>query len=252
MKKTLLPAFAVLALVSMPALAASDAPEPPRQAWPHHGVTGGYDRAALQRGFQVYKEVCAACHSMNLVAYRNLEELGYSPEQVKAVAAEYTVTDGPNDDGDMFERPARPSDRFKAPFANDMAARAANGGALPPDLSLVVKARHRGEDYIYALLTGYREPPEGVTLMPGMNWNMYFPGHQIAMAPPLSEGQVAYGDGTPNTLEQQARDVVQFLAWAAEPYADERKRMGWKVVLFLLAFAGVMYASKKKIWAGLK
>jgi ubiquinol-cytochrome c reductase cytochrome c1 subunit len=141
---------------------------------------------------------------MKLLSYRNLEALGYSPEQVKAIAAEYTVMDGPNDDGEMFERPARPSDRFKSPFANDQAARAANGGALPPDMSLLVKARHHGEDYIHALLIGYKEPPADVTLMPGMYWNEYFPGHQLAMAPPLTEGQVAYGDGT---AQQRRSDV---------------------------------------------
>jgi ubiquinol-cytochrome c reductase cytochrome b/c1 subunit len=220
-----------------------------RQAWPHHGPFGTYDRAALQRGFQVYKEVCAACHSLKFVAYRNLEALGYTPEQVKSVAAEYTVTDGPGDDGEMFERPARPSDRFKAPFKNDKAARAANNGALPPDLSLIVKARKGGEDYIYSLLTGYAEAPEGVTLMPGLSYNKAFPGHQIAMAQPLSAGQVAYGDGTENTLEQEARDVAQFLAWASEPHMEARKQMGIKVILFLLVFAGILWRAKKKVWS---
>lgn len=249
MKKTLSAVTLALVITTSSLALATEAVTPPTQKWPHHGVTGTYDRAALQRGFQVYKEVCSACHSMKLLSYRNLEALGYSPEQIKAVAAEYTVTDGPNDDGDMFERPARPSDRFKSPFANDKAARAANGGALPPDMSLLVKARHHGEDYIQALLTGYKEPPADVTLLPGMYWNEYFPGHQMAMAPPLTEGQVSYADGTTASVEQMAHDVTQFLAWASEPHMEERKRTGIKVVIFLLAFAGLMYAVKRKVWA---
>lgn len=249
MKKTLSAVTLALIITTSSLALATEAVTPPEQKWPHHGITGTYDRAALQRGFQVYKEVCSACHSMKLLSYRNLEALGYSPEQIKAVAAEYTVTDGPNDDGDMFERPARPSDRFKSPFANDKAARAANGGALPPDMSLLVKARHHGEDYIQALLTGYKEPPADVTLLPGMYWNEYFPGHQMAMAPPLTEGQVSYADGTAASVEQMAHDVTQFLAWASEPHMEERKRTGIKVVIFLLAFAGLMYAVKRKVWA---
>jgi len=246
MKKIL---FAVLLAFSLssPALA-SEGVVPPHQKWPHQGALGGYDRAALQRGFQVYKEVCAACHAMKYLSYRHLEGLGYTPEETKVIAAEYTVMDGPNDDGDMFERTARPSDPFKAPFANEKAARSANGGALPPDLSLVVKARPHGEDYVYALLTGYAEPPAGETLMPGMNWNKYFPGHQLAMAPPLSDGQVTYADGTSASLQQAARDVTQFLAWAGEPHMEARKHMGLKVVLFLVVFAGIMLAAKRKVW----
>jgi ubiquinol-cytochrome c reductase cytochrome c1 subunit len=239
--------FAAMLMVSASAVAA-DALAPPKIKWPHHGVTGTYDRAALQRGFQVYKEVCAACHAMKYLSYRDLAGLGYNPEEIKSIAAEYTVTDGPNDDGEMFERAARPSDRFKSPFNNDKAARAANGGALPPDLSLVVKARHYGEDYIQGLLTGYEEPPAGTTVMTGMYWNKYFPGHQMAMAPPLTEGQVSYADGTTSSVEQMSKDVTQFLAWASEPHMEARKRIGIKVVLFLLAFAGIMYAAKRKVW----
>ena len=230
------------------ALAGGGGTPVPRQHWPHQGMFGTYDKMALQRGFQVYKEVCAACHSMKLLSYRNLSGLGYSDEQIKSLAAEYTVMDGPNDEGEMFERPARPSDRFKSPFANDNAARAANNGALPPDFSLLVKARDGGEDYIYALLTGYKPAPEGESMMAGMSWNQYFPGHQMAMAPPLSDGQVAYADGTPNTVDQMARDVSQFLAWAAEPHLENRNQMGLKVMIFLLAFAGVMCAVKRKVW----
>lgn len=249
MKKTL-SMLAVAAVISAgsPALAAEGA-APPHQKWPHQGVFGTYDRAALQRGFQVYKEVCAACHSMHLLSYRDLTQLGYSPDQVKTVAAEYQITDGPNDDGEMFERPGRPADRFKSPFPNDKAARAANGGALPPDMSLLSKAREHGDDYIYGILTGYEDKPADFDLMPGLNYNKYFPGHQIAMAKPLSEGQVTFGDGTANTLEQQARDVTQFLAWAAEPHMEQRKGMGLKVMIFMLAFCGIILAAKRKLWA---
>lgn len=244
-------AVAAALLSPVPALA-SGGVNLPEQNWPHHGAFGTYDRASLQRGFQVYKEVCASCHAMKFLSYRNLEDLGFTPEQVKAIAAEVTVVDGPNDDGEMFERPGRPSDRFKSPFANDKAARASNNGALPPDMSLLVRARPGAEDYIFGILTGYGEAPEDVEMMDGMNWNKYFPGHQIAMAQPLMEGQVTYADGTASTLEQQARDVTQFLAWAADPHMEERKQTGFKVVLFLLVFAGVMLAAKRKVWSGVK
>lgn len=249
MKKILTLAVAASSLLLSFAASAADGIAPPRQNWPHKGIAGTYDKAALQRGFQVYKEVCAACHAMKYLSYRDLAGLGYNEDEIKAIAAEYTVTDGPNDDGEMFERTARPSDRFKAPFANDKAARAANNGALPPDLSLVVKARAHGEDYIHALLTGYGNPPAGEEVLPGMSWNKYFPGHQIAMAQPLSDDQVSFADGTPGSLDQQARDVAQFLAWAAEPHMEARKQMGLKVLLFLFVFAGIMFAAKRKIWA---
>lgn len=248
--KKILPLLAVGLMLASPALA-NEREGVMKQDWPEKGVFGTYDKAALQRGFQVYKEVCASCHAMKFLYYRNLEELGYTEAQVKAVASQYTVTDGPGDDGQMFERPARPSDHFKSPFPNDKAARAANGGALPPDMSLLAKAREGGPDYIFAILTGYGTPPADVKMNPGMNYNAAFPGHQIAMPQPLTDGRVAYADGTPNSLENEARDVAQFLAWTSEPYQDERKQMGVKVVLFLLAFAGVMYAVKRKIWSGL-
>ncbi|MCC7036402.1 MAG: cytochrome c1 [Alphaproteobacteria bacterium] len=249
MKKTL-SMLAVAAVISAATPAfASEAEVPPHQKWPHQGVFGTYDKAALQRGFQVYKEVCAACHSMKLLSYRDLTQLGYTPEQVKTVAAEYQIPDGPNDEGEMFERPGRPADRFHSPFPNDKAARAANGGALPPDMSLLSKAREHGDDYIYSILTGYEEKPAGFDLMPGLNYNKYFAGHQIAMAKPLNEGQVTYTDGTANTLEQQARDVTQFLAWASEPHMEQRKGMGLKVMIFMLAFCGIMVAAKRKLWA---
>ena len=216
--------------------------------WHHNGMLGTYDRAALQRGFQVYKEVCAACHSMKLLSYRNLTALGYTDDQVKAFASEYNVQDGPNDAGEMFERPARPSDHFKSPFPNDNAARAANNGALPKDLSLIVKARHGGENYIYSLLTGYENPPEGVTVPQGLYYNRYFAGHQIAMPPPLNDGAVTFADGTKNDVDQMAKDISQFLQWASEPELETRKKMGLQVLIFLGVFSALMYLTKKKLW----
>ncbi|MDD9900524.1 MAG: cytochrome c1 [Alphaproteobacteria bacterium] len=249
MKKTFAAIATALLLTASPVLAATDAPTPPDMQWPHHGVFSTYDKAALQRGFQVFKEVCAACHALDHMHYRNLSGLGYSDAQIKALAAEYTVMDGPNDDGDMFERQARPADKFVKPFANDKAARAVNNGAMPPDLSLIIKARHNGEDYLYALLTGYEDVPEGEEMLPGQYYNKYFPGHKLSMAPPLVDGLVTYSDGTSASLEQASRDVTQFLAWASEPYQDERKQMGVKVILYLLIFAGILYAVKKKVWS---
>lgn len=246
MKKSL-PFLALLLALSSPSFAAEDL-NLPRQYWPHKSIFGTYDKAAVQRGLQVYKETCSSCHSLKFVSYRNLADIGYTPEEVKAFAAQYTVTDGPNDDGDMFERAALPSDHFKSSFKNDKAARAANNGALPPDMSLLVKARKGGEDYIFGILTGFVDAPTDVQMQPGLSYNKYFPGNQIAMAKPLSDNQVTYTDGTNATLEQEARDVSQFLAWASEPHQDQRKRMGLKVILFLLAFAGIMYAVKRKIW----
>ena len=234
---------------AMTARASESEVELPKQEWSFNGPFGTYDKAALQRGYKVYREVCASCHGMKRVAFRNLEALGYSEAEIKSIAAEYTVTDGPNDEGEMFDRPARPSDRFKSPFANDNAAKYANNGALPPDLSLITKARHGGADYVYGLLTGYAEPPTGTTLLTGQHWNKVMPGHIIAMAKPLSDGQIAYDGDTPQTVDQYARDVAQFLTWTAEPEMEHRKRMGVKVILFLVVFSGVMYAVKRKIWA---
>lgn len=225
------------------------APKLPQQSWSFSGPFGTYDRAALQRGYKVYKDVCSSCHSMNLLSYRNLEGIGYNQSQIKNIASQYTMTDGPNDEGDMFERPGLPSDHFKAPFANVQAAKYANGGALPPDFSLIAKARSGGADYIYGLLTGFQEPPLGEEVAEGQHWNTYFPGHKLAMAPPLTDGLIAYEDGSPETVEQYAKDVGQFLTWASDPYMEERKKTGMKVILFLIVFAGVMYAFKKKVWA---
>jgi ubiquinol-cytochrome c reductase cytochrome c1 subunit len=253
MKKTI--QLTALALVLLSASAsysaeASGAGEPELTAmdWSFSGPFGTYDKASLQRGFQVYREVCASCHSLKRVAYRNLTALGYSEEQVKTIAGEVTVMDGPNDEGEMFERPGRPSDKIKSPFANDKAAMAANNGALPPDLSLITKARHGGADYVYGVLTGYAAAPEGVVLSDTQYYNKAMSGHIISMPAPLSNGQVTYADGTAQTLGQYAKDVSSFLTWAAEPEMEQRKRMGVKVVLFLLAFAGIMYAVKKTVW----
>lgn len=247
-------AFVLLMMCAVsPAMASGDAEHPPQEKWTFDGPFGTFDRAAVQRGFQVYKQVCSACHSMNFLSYRNLVDIGLSELEVKAIAAEYMVMDGPNDDGEMFERPGLPSDHFKAPFANEKAARASNNGAYPPDLSLIIKARHDGANYVHALLTGFEEPPADVKLNAGMHYNKYFAGHQIAMAPPLvTEGQVVYADGTKATVDQMSRDVVNFLTWAAEPKMEARKQMGVKVILFLMIFAGIMYCVKRKLWKGLE
>ena len=229
--------------------AQEEAPPAPHQQWPFEGVFGTYDRAALQRGFQVYKEVCSVCHPVKHLYFRDLEELGYTEDQVKGIAAQAQVTDGPNDQGEMFQRPARPSDRIPPPFPNDQAARAANNGALPPDLSLITKAREGGPDYVYAILTGFKDAPGGFKMNPNMYYDEYFAGHQIAMPPPLSPDQVKYADGTQGTVPQMAHDVVSFLNWAAEPTLDERHRMGFKVFLFLIVATGVFYAAKRKIWS---
>lgn len=230
--------------------AGGDGPAIPSQDWSFSGPFGTYDKGAMQRGYKIYREVCASCHSMKRIYFRNLEAMGYNEAQIKNIASEYTVEDGPNEEGDMFERAALPSDRFKSPFANEQAAKFANGGAYPPDLSLITKARANGPNYVYALLTGYEDhAPHGEDLADGQYWNTYFPGHKLSMAPPLMDGQVSYEDGSAETLNQYAHDLVQFLTWAADPYMEERKKTGMKVILFLLVFAGVMYAVKRKIWA---
>ena len=246
--------------------AAAAAPEaqqnPPRQSWSFYGPFGKYDRAQLQRGYQVYREVCANCHSMQLVAFRDLAASGgpsFSDEQVKALAATFKVKDGPNQTGDMFERPGRPSDYFPSPFPNPEAAAAALGAA-PPDMSLLAKARdfergfplflvdavtqyqEEGVDYIYALLNGYTKADDP-------NFNEWFPGHHIAMPPPLSDGAVAYTDGSPQTLQQYAKDVAAFLQWAAEPKLEARKSLGFAVIIYLAVFAVMLYPIKRRIWA---
>jgi ubiquinol-cytochrome c reductase cytochrome c1 subunit len=232
------------------------APDVPQHAWSFDGAFGTFDQQQLQRGLKVYKEVCAACHAMHLVSYRNLSMLGYTEDEIKAYAATFTVTDGPNDQGEMFERPALPSDSFVSPYPNEQAARATNNGAYPPDQSLIVKARNvslsGGASYIRALMLGYSEPPAGITVPEGKHYNKYMPGNVIAMAPPLSDSVVTYEDGSPETVEQYATDVAAFLAWASEPHMAERKQTGVRVVMFLVVLTGLFYAAKRKIWARAK
>ncbi len=243
--------------------------QPTQEDWTFAGPFGTYDRGQLQRGLKVYKEVCSACHSMDLVAFRTLRDLGYSEAQVKAFAAEYTVQDGPNADGEMFERPGIPSDHFPSPFPNHEAAAAANNGAAPPDFSLIAKARgvtrgfptfvfdiftqyaENGPDYIHSLLTGYdHEPPAGMQIADGTHYNPYFiAGKSLAMAAPLSDDQVTYDDGSPQTVDQYSRDVAAFLMWAAEPHLEARKQTGFSVMVFLVLFAGLVYLTKRKVWA---
>jgi ubiquinol-cytochrome c reductase cytochrome c1 subunit len=250
MRALLLAAAALLALAG-PSLAQDEATPPlPSPGWSFDGIFGTYDRAALQRGFEIYDQVCSNCHSMNLVHYRDLAALGYNENQIKAIAAQKQVP-GLNDQGEPIQRPAQPQDAFVAPYPNEQAARAAHNGALPPDQSLIVKARRGGVDYIYGILTGFKDAPANFKLNDGMSYNVYFPGHQIAMPQPLQDNSVTYSDGTPATLAQEAHDVATFLAWAAEPTMEERKETGAKVMLFLLVMAGVMYGAKRRVWAKL-
>ncbi|SMF46459.1 ubiquinol-cytochrome c reductase cytochrome c1 subunit [Tistlia consotensis] len=252
MRKTVL-SLAVAAVLALGAAdsarAAGEIKLPPKD-WSFDGVFGTFDPAALQRGLQVFKNVCSACHGLDFVAFRNLAALGYDDDQIKKIAADFQVQDGPNDQGEMFMRPAVPSDRWPSPFANEQAARVANGGALPPDLSLMAKARAGGPTYIYNLIgEGFVEPPAGVEVTPGKYYNKYFPGHMISMPPPLSEGVVEYADGTKATVPQMAEDVSTFLMWAAEPNLIARKRMGIKVILFLIVLTGLLYAVKRRVWS---
>lgn len=242
--------------------------KPVEQDWSFAGPFGTFDRGQLQRGLKVYREACAACHGLSRVAFRNLEALGYSDAQVRALASEYQVEDGPDANGEMFMRPAIPSDRFPSPFPNVEAAAAANNGAAPPDLSLIAKARavergfplfivdiftqyaESGPDYIYNLLTGYEDPPEGYEVQPGTYYNPHFiAGSALAMPMPLFEGAITYDDGTEGTIENYARDVVAFLMWSAEPHLEDRKRTGFVVMLFLVLFGGLIYLSKRKVWS---
>ena len=241
-------AATVIAMGAAGTAVAAEARHPEARSWGFNGIFGTFDRAALQRGYQVYKEVCSACHSLKYLSFRNLVEIGFSEDQAKTIAAEYEVEDGPDEDGEMFTRPARLYDRFAAPFANDNTARASNNGALPPDLSLMVKARPGGEDYVYALLTGYEEAPAGAEIGEGMSYNPYFTGAQIAMAPPLDDGVVEYADGTESTVAQMAGDLVTFLAWAAEPKLEDRKRLGFKVTIFLIILTGLLFWVKRRVW----
>jgi len=244
--------------------------KPVQQSWSFAGPFGTYDKGQLQRGLKVYREVCASCHSLNLVAFRTFEDLGYEDAQIRALAAEYEVEDGPDDAGDMFTRAATPSDHFPAPFANEQQAAASNNGAAPPDLSLIAKARavergfptfvfdiftqyaEGGVDYIYNLLVGYEDAPDGVEIPEGTYYNPHFiAAPSLAMAPPLSDGQVTYDDGAPETLDQYAHDVSAFLMWTAEPHLQTRKSTGFVVMIFLVLFAGLMFLTKRKVWSEL-
>jgi ubiquinol-cytochrome c reductase cytochrome c1 subunit len=265
-----------LALGASMAFAAGESVHIDRQPWSFAGLWGRFNEAQLQRGFQVYKEVCATCHGLKHISFRNLAEPGgpeFSAEGVKGLAESYRVEDGPNDQGKMFQRPGRPSDNIPSPYKNEQEARAVQNGAYPPDLSLIIKARTAGEntsvlatvgsmlrdipsgyqeggaDYVYALLTGYANPPADMKMAQGMNYNRAFPGHQIAMVPPLQPGQIKYEDGTQGTVEQYARDVTAFLAWAGDPKLEERKRMGFLVLIYLAMTAGLVYFAKRRLWS---
>jgi ubiquinol-cytochrome c reductase cytochrome c1 subunit len=267
---TVLAAIFIMAAPAAPASAA-EAQRPAKDiSYTFEGPFGTFSRGQLQRGYKVYKEVCASCHSMRLLTFRNLADPGgpeFTEDQVKALAATFQVQDGPDESGEMFNRPALPSDRFPSPFANEQAARAANGGALPPDLSLMTKAREGwtgtfrqlangigGPEYVYSVLTGYEpEPPElAAEKPPGKYYNPYFAnGHWISMPPPLSDGQVTFDDGASNTVENMARDVSAFLAWTAEPKLEQRKALGFQVMIFLVVFSALVYLAKQKIWSGI-
>ena len=270
MKRTIL-ALALAATVASFALPAlgEEQEAPPRLKWSFAGPFGRYDEAQLQRGFKIYKEVCSACHSIQMLAFRNLADKGgpgFSEAQAAAVAAEYKIKDL-DDKGEPTERAGRPADTFPPPFANELAAKAANGGTAPPDMSTLAKARtyqrgfpwfvfdlftqyqEQGPDYIAALLKGYENPPKGFQLPSGGNFNRYFPGHNIAMPPPLQAGQVSFDDGAPQTMDQYSKDIAAFLMWTAEPHLVQRKRIGFQVMIFLIVLAGLVYFTKKKVWS---
>ena len=220
--------------------------------WTFKGLFGKFDRGALQRGYQVYTEVCSSCHSMKYLSYRNLSEKGgpeFTVQEAKAIAASFEVTDGPNADGEMFTRAGKLSDKFVMPYENVKAAQAANGGAYPPDMSVLVKARGGGVDYIYSLLQGYEDPPVGVTLDDGVYYNKYMYGNKIKMSNQLSDGLVEYGDGTNATVQQMSKDVTTFLMWAAEPHLESRHQMGFKAIIYLIILTILVYFSMKKIWS---
>lgn len=219
------------------------------QNWSFDRLFGTFDLAAAQRGFQIYSNVCSNCHSMQLLHYRDLTGIGLNADQVKAVAAGVTVPQGTDDQGNPKDGPATPASQFKSPFANEKAARSANNGALPPDLSLIVNAREGGPDYIYGIITGFAQAPADFKMQDGMYYNKEYPGHQIAMPQPLQDGTVEYADGTGNSLNQEAHDVVTFLSWAANPETVERKQMGVRVILFLVFMTGLTYAVKRKVWS---
>ena len=223
-----------------------------RVDWSFKGLTGKFDRASLQRGFQVYKEVCSSCHSMQYLSYRNLGEKGgpeFLLEEVKAIAASVEVEDGPDSQGEMFTRPGKPSDKFKSPYPNVNASMAANGGAYPPDMSVLVKARPGGSNYIYSILMGYEEAPVGLNLDDGVYYNKYMSGLKIKMSSPLSEDIVEYSDGTKATVDQMAKDVTTFLTWTAEPELEARHKTGIKVLVYLILLSVLVYLSMKRVWS---
>ena len=220
--------------------------------WGFNGPFGKFDKYSLQRGLQVYTEVCSSCHSLKYIAYRNLSDLGYNKAEIKAFASSFSVIDGPDDDGEMFERPGMPADHFVSPYPNMNAARAANGGAYPPDLSLMTKARVGGANYLYSLIVGYKEPPADINIREGLYYNKYYSGNLIAMPQPLYGDDVTYADGTEATIEQMAADVTEFLAWSAEPEMEVRKRTGIAAVTFLLIMSILSYLAKQQIWANVK
>ena len=249
-KKNLKIGLLILLLTSFTSLFASDK-ELIKVDWSFKGMTGRFDRSSLQRGYQVYYEVCASCHSMNLLSYRNLGEKGgpeFSIDQVKAIAASFEVTDGPDSQGEMFTRPGRPSDKFVSPYPNVQASTAANGGAYPPDMSVLVKARKGGADYIYSVLMGYEEAPQDFELEDGVYYNRYMDGNKIKMAKPLLEDSVTYADGTEATESQMAMDVTTFLAWASEPHLEARHQTGFKVIMYLIILTILVYLSMRRLW----
>ena len=220
--------------------------------WSFKGPFGKFDRSALQRGYQVYNEVCSSCHSMKYLSYRNLMEEGgpeFSEDQAKAIAAKFEILDGPNSDGEMFERPAKLSDKFVMPYPNEKAAQAANGGAYPPDMSVLAKARKGGVDYLYSVLLGYEDPPAGIQLDDGVYYNKFMYGNKIKMPKPLEDNLIEYSDGTPATEEQMAKDVVTFLMWSAEPHLETRHKMGFRAIVYLIILTVLVYFSMKKIWS---
>ena len=220
--------------------------------WSFKGLFGKFDRGALQRGYQVYTEVCSSCHSMKYLSYRNLAEKGgpeFTIEQAKVIAASFEVTDGPNADGEMFVRPGKLSDKFVMPYENVKAAQAANGGAYPPDMSVLIKARGDGADYIYSLLQGYEDPPAGMTLDDGVYYNKFMYGNKIKMSNQLSDGLVEYNDGTKATVQQMSKDITTFLMWSAEPHLETRHQMGFKAIIYLIILTTLVYFSMKRIWS---
>ena len=235
-------------LITSNGLAASDNITLKKRKWSFDGITGKVDKASAQRGFQIYKQVCSSCHGLKYISFRNLESIGFSNEEIKALAASYEVEDGPDDTGQFFKRPGIISDRIPSPFKNEEEARAANNGAYPVDQSLIIKARADGANYMYSLMTGYSDPPANFQLGENMYYNAYFPGHQIAMAPPLADNILQYQDGTEATVEQMAVDIVNFLQWAAEPEMEKRKNLGIASIVFLIIATILFYLSKKRIW----